>query len=180
MTASSLLTLVDGREFRKLFIDHLGWNNPDKPDLRLEAEGRTLTLQQVAGYRGLRIWRCDEVPDRKTQRYWAGGVCAPAGTAPPSTTSTESMAAANQTGCVRRRRATIGAHPAPSAFASRIRLYTLASKDPLKLTSSRLPISVTPVRCSQSKLPEAPPSSWCSTSNVHCGAPPTTVTSPSL
>ena len=35
MTTSRLLDLVDAGEFRQLFIDQLGWNNPDKPDLRL-------------------------------------------------------------------------------------------------------------------------------------------------
>lgn len=68
MSASSLLPLVDDREFRKLFIDELGWNNPDRPQLQCDVDGTTHSLSQVAGYRGLRIWVCDTLPDKKTQR----------------------------------------------------------------------------------------------------------------
>lgn len=68
MTTSRLLDLVDAGEFRQLFIDQLGWNNPDKPDLRLTVADDTYVLKQVAGYRGLRVWRCDELPDRRVQR----------------------------------------------------------------------------------------------------------------
>jgi hypothetical protein len=68
VSGGSLLDLVDRAQFRQLFIDELGWNNPDRPDLRLIIDDRTYTLHQVGGYRGLRIWRCDELPDKATQR----------------------------------------------------------------------------------------------------------------
>lgn len=68
MNVSPLLSLVDGRDFRQLFIDELGWNNPDRPQLHCDVDGTRYSLIQVAGYRGLRIWVCDTLPDKKTQR----------------------------------------------------------------------------------------------------------------
>lgn len=68
MTEHRLLDLVDSRDFRTLFIDELGWGNPDQPDLDLNIDDETFTLTQVAGYKGLRIWHCAEIPARKTQR----------------------------------------------------------------------------------------------------------------
>ncbi|HRE02361.1 MAG TPA: hypothetical protein PLV68_13745, partial [Ilumatobacteraceae bacterium] len=65
---SQLLGLVDAADFRQLFIDQLGWNNPDKPDLHLTVDDKTYVLKQMAGYRGLRVWCCDELPERKVQR----------------------------------------------------------------------------------------------------------------
>ncbi|MFD6858163.1 class I SAM-dependent DNA methyltransferase [Rhodococcus sp. NPDC060090] len=68
MTENRLLDLVDHRDFRTLFIDELGWNNPDRPDLSVEVDDETFTLHEVAGYKGLRIWHCPVLPPRKTQR----------------------------------------------------------------------------------------------------------------
>lgn len=68
MTENRLLDLVDSRDFRTLFIDELGWGNPDQSDLELDIDDEIFTLTQVAGYKGLRIWHCAELPPRKTQR----------------------------------------------------------------------------------------------------------------
>lgn len=68
MSVTPLLPLVDDRTFRKLFIEELGWNNPDRPQLQCDVDGMRYSLTQVAGYRGLRIWVCDTMPDKKTQR----------------------------------------------------------------------------------------------------------------
>ncbi|WP_032407504.1 class I SAM-dependent DNA methyltransferase [Rhodococcoides fascians] len=68
MTDNRLLDLVDSRDFRTLFIDELGWQNPDKPVRTIEVEGQNFVLNQVAGYKGLRIWHCSELPSRKAQR----------------------------------------------------------------------------------------------------------------
>lgn len=68
MTDNRLLDLVDDRDFRTLFVEELGWNNPDRPDLTVEVDDETFTLQQVAGYKGLRIWHCPVLPPRKIQR----------------------------------------------------------------------------------------------------------------
>ncbi|RIS02745.1 class I SAM-dependent DNA methyltransferase [Mycobacteroides abscessus] len=68
MTDNRLLDLVDARDFRTLFIDELGWDNPDRPPLTLEVDGTEYTLTQVAGYKGLRIWHCPVLPPRPVQR----------------------------------------------------------------------------------------------------------------
>ncbi|MEU3476519.1 DNA methyltransferase [Rhodococcus sp. NPDC006774] len=69
MTESRLLDLVDTREFRTLFIDELGWDNPDMPARTVAVDGQDFELLQVAGYKGLRIWHCPELPPRKVQRH---------------------------------------------------------------------------------------------------------------
>lgn len=68
MNDTSLLTFVDAQNFRELFIAELGWNNPDQPDRQFEVAEHTYTLSQVAGFKGLRIWLCTELPPRKIQR----------------------------------------------------------------------------------------------------------------
>lgn len=68
MTQDRLLDLVDSRDFRTLFIDELGWGNPDQPPVAIDLDEQIYTLTQVAGYKGLRIWHCAELPPRKAQR----------------------------------------------------------------------------------------------------------------
>lgn len=68
MAADQLLKLADAQEFKKLFIDQLGWSNPDQQNSRFEVDGDSYTFEQVAGYKGLRVWLCRSVPDAKTQR----------------------------------------------------------------------------------------------------------------
>jgi hypothetical protein len=68
MSPTNLLELVDARDFRRLFIDELGWQNPDRPRLAVEAEGQQYAISQVAGYKGLRVWHCDALPPRRRQR----------------------------------------------------------------------------------------------------------------
>lgn len=68
MTDNRLLDLVDARDFRTLFIDELGWDNPDRPALTLDVEGTSYRLTQLAGYKGLRIWHCPVLPPRPVQR----------------------------------------------------------------------------------------------------------------
>lgn len=68
MTDNRLLDLVDAHDFRTLFIDELGWDNPDRPPVTLDVDGIDYTLAQVAGYKGLRIWHCPVLPPRPAQR----------------------------------------------------------------------------------------------------------------
>ncbi|SDS08228.1 class I SAM-dependent DNA methyltransferase [Actinopolymorpha singaporensis] len=68
MTRRSLLPLVDAEDFRTLFIEELGWLNPDRSDLTITVNGTKHTLTQVAGYKGLRIWHHAGLPPRKVQR----------------------------------------------------------------------------------------------------------------
>lgn len=68
MNDAKLLAFVDNQDLRELFITELGWNNPDQPDRSFEVDGHTYSLTQVAGYKGLRIWFCAQLPARKIQR----------------------------------------------------------------------------------------------------------------
>ncbi|MGX1599053.1 class I SAM-dependent DNA methyltransferase [Dietzia maris] len=68
MTSSRLLDLVDKLDFRTLFIEELGWDNPDHTDIRHKVDGATYTLTNVASFKGLRIWHCPQLPPRPVQR----------------------------------------------------------------------------------------------------------------
>jgi hypothetical protein len=68
VTDTRLLDLVDRREFRNLFVEELGWNNPDRPDVVIAVDETAYTLSPVASYKGLRIWHCPMRPTRKVQR----------------------------------------------------------------------------------------------------------------
>ncbi|QHC68910.1 class I SAM-dependent DNA methyltransferase (plasmid) [Rathayibacter sp. VKM Ac-2759] len=68
MNEAKLLAFVDNQDLRELFITELGWNNPDQPDCKFEVEGHAYSLTQIAGYKGLRIWFCAELPARRIQR----------------------------------------------------------------------------------------------------------------
>jgi len=68
MDSTALLDLVDRREFRDLFVDHLGWSNPDQGALIVEVEDGAHTLTQVAGFKGLRVWFHEGLPSRSIQR----------------------------------------------------------------------------------------------------------------
>lgn len=65
---SRRIELVNKGDFETLFLEELLWDRPDQAPLWIEVEGATHRLRQVAGYAGLRVWLCDEVPDRRTQR----------------------------------------------------------------------------------------------------------------
>lgn len=69
MTSSDLLKYIDAGDFRHLFVEELGWSNPDRRPLTVTLDdGSDHTLNQVAGYKGLRVWLCEGLPDRRTQR----------------------------------------------------------------------------------------------------------------
>lgn len=65
---ATLFTHVDGAKFRSLFVEELGWNRPDQPPLNVTIDGIEHVLTQVAGYKGVRVWTCPTVPDRRIQR----------------------------------------------------------------------------------------------------------------
>ena len=62
------MALVDRGEFRKLFVEELGWNRPDLAAVPVEIDGVTYAIEQIAGYSGIRVWLCSQVPDARTQR----------------------------------------------------------------------------------------------------------------
>src|SRR4051812_35785655 len=68
MKSATLLGLVDRREFRDLFVDHLGWSNPDQSELSVEVDDGIHSLKQIAGFKGLRVWFHDGLPTRSIQR----------------------------------------------------------------------------------------------------------------
>lgn len=68
MSASQRMQLVNAGDFKTLFLEELGWDRPDLAPLSLTVDEQTYTLDQVAGYSGLRVWLCREVPDARTQR----------------------------------------------------------------------------------------------------------------
>ena len=68
MPNSPLLDLVDQRKFKELFRDHLYWSNPDQPSLTVKVDEVTYTLEQVAGFKGLRVWYCAVLPPKRVQR----------------------------------------------------------------------------------------------------------------
>lgn len=68
MSASTRMQLVNSGDFQTLFLEELGWDKPDLAPLRATVDEQTYTLQQVAGYSGLRVWLCNDLPDARTQR----------------------------------------------------------------------------------------------------------------
>lgn len=68
MTAEDRQRLLDRGEFRALFIEELGWSKPDRPPLDVEVDGIIHRMEQAAGFHGVRVWVCAELPDRRTQR----------------------------------------------------------------------------------------------------------------
>lgn len=68
MTSTETLALVETRKFRQLFVDVLGWSNPDQPVFTVNVDGASFRLEQIAGYRGLRVWYCPALPAGRVQR----------------------------------------------------------------------------------------------------------------
>lgn len=66
---TSLIDRVDNQDFRGLFIADLGWSNPDiRKPVTYQIDGVDYTFTQVAGYKGMRIWHCPQLPSRPVQR----------------------------------------------------------------------------------------------------------------
>lgn len=65
---SRRLQLVDAGDFETLFIEELFWSRPDLPPVHVVIDEHDYVLNQIAGFKGLRVWFCNEVPDRRTQR----------------------------------------------------------------------------------------------------------------
>lgn len=69
---SKLIDLVNAGKWRELFIEELGWSKPgskDQVQIRVETLGPLFfQFNEVAQYRGIRIFVCHELPDPRTQR----------------------------------------------------------------------------------------------------------------
>jgi type I restriction-modification system DNA methylase subunit len=68
-----LIDLVNAGRWKDLFIEELGWTKPTlKPlviPLEHENDEHDVTLTEVAQYKGVRIWLCNELFDARTQRF---------------------------------------------------------------------------------------------------------------
>ena len=64
----TMLRRIDTGDFRGLFIEELGWSNARGAALRVAVDDETYEVSPVAEYRGIRVWSCPSVPDRRTQR----------------------------------------------------------------------------------------------------------------
>lgn len=62
------MRLVNEGRFRDLFIEELGWNKADRPNLTVSIDDGDYTLTQVAGFKGVRVWYCPTIPTSRTQR----------------------------------------------------------------------------------------------------------------
>lgn len=63
-------TYVDEAQFSELFVEGLGWDRPSGKarTLSVSTDSGTLTIEEVATYRGVTVWQCGEIPDRRSQR----------------------------------------------------------------------------------------------------------------
>ena len=67
---STRLDYVNSGDISGLFREELGWNRPDiTTPIDIDVDGTTYRARQVAGYKGVRVWKVDTVPDSRTQRF---------------------------------------------------------------------------------------------------------------
>lgn len=64
---SKFMSYVDGADFKTLFIEELGWDQPTAKPLTVEMDTRSFHVTPVAGFHGLHVWACGSLPDRSTQ-----------------------------------------------------------------------------------------------------------------
>lgn len=63
------LDYVNRGDISTLFREELGWNRPDiTTPMDIEVDGTAYQARQVAGYKGVRVWKVETVPDSRTQR----------------------------------------------------------------------------------------------------------------
>lgn len=64
------LEYVNRGDISGLFREELGWNRPDiATPCNVDVDGTQYEARQVAGYKGIRVWQINAVPDRRTQRF---------------------------------------------------------------------------------------------------------------
>lgn len=64
---SHFMSYVDTADFKNLFIEELGWDQPTAQPLTVEIGDSAFHIAPVAGFNGLHVWACDGLPDRSTQ-----------------------------------------------------------------------------------------------------------------
>ena len=62
---------IDVGEFTNLFIEELGWQRPLRrnQNIQIHFENEIFTLTEVAQYKGVTIWECQEIPSNLIQRH---------------------------------------------------------------------------------------------------------------
>lgn len=61
------MTYVDRADFKNLFIEELGWDQPTAKPLTVEMDDSSFNVIPIAGFHGLHVWACGSLPDRSTQ-----------------------------------------------------------------------------------------------------------------
>lgn len=61
------MSYVDSADFKTLFIEELGWDQPTAKPLTVEVDDTSFVVTPVAGFHGLHVWACGSLPDRTTQ-----------------------------------------------------------------------------------------------------------------
>ena len=69
-----MLALIDAGDFKGLFVEHLGWSKPQGPHMTVAVDDATYDIEPIAHYHGVRVWACNTVPDRRTQRLIDGAL----------------------------------------------------------------------------------------------------------
>ncbi|MGM7774447.1 class I SAM-dependent DNA methyltransferase [Arthrobacter sp. KNU-44] len=64
---SKFMTYVDNGDFKNLFIEELGWDQPTAKPITVEMPDGSFDVVPVAGFHGLHVWACGSLPDRTTQ-----------------------------------------------------------------------------------------------------------------
>ncbi|GAB2713874.1 class I SAM-dependent DNA methyltransferase [Arthrobacter bambusae] len=64
---SKFMTYVDQGDFKNLFIEELGWDQPTAKPMTVEMPDGSFDVVPIAGFHGLHVWACGSLPDRSTQ-----------------------------------------------------------------------------------------------------------------
>lgn len=64
---SKFMSYVDTADFKNLFIEELGWDQPTAQPVTVNTEEGPFRVTPVAGFNGLHVWACASLPDRSTQ-----------------------------------------------------------------------------------------------------------------
>lgn len=70
---SKLIDLVNSGKWRELFIEELGWTKPRLKPVTVSLPGPDdeydVVCTEIAQYKGVRVWLCNDVLDARTQRH---------------------------------------------------------------------------------------------------------------
>ena len=61
------MSYVDTSDFKTLFIEELGWDQPTARPISVVLEESTFSVTPIAGFNGLHVWVCASLPERSVQ-----------------------------------------------------------------------------------------------------------------